>query len=126
MRSTLERFVGLLRYSDSELSEVSLGILVWVMVAAPERLHWMGPVAQGILCVLGALRCWASLGCGLPARQALNFASVVLFGAMFGAEVHHDGVGDELFLLATSGVAIWCLYRTSYELAARIDMNKGK
>jgi hypothetical protein len=126
MRHKIQRFLDLVRYSDAELPEISLGILLAVTTLVPERLTWMPPLAQVILALGGIIRCWASLSCGLPVRNAFNVSSVALFVSMLAAELYHEGAGDELFLGAVTSVAAWCLYRTSYELTTRIDINKGK
>jgi len=126
MRKEITRLVDLIRYSDSELPEISLGFLMCVATVVPERLLWMPPLGQAVLATIGLLRIYASLACSLQVRNAFNIACVILFSSMLGAEVVHIGSGDELFLFSITGVATWCLYRTNYEINTRIDMSKGE
>lgn len=126
MHKEITRLVDLIRYSDSELPEISLGFLMCVATVVPERLLWMPLLGQVVLGIIGLLRIHASLVCGLPIRNAFNIACVILYASMLGAEIVHAGPGDELFLFAVTTVATWCLYRTNYEINARIDMTKGK
>ena len=126
MRKEISRLIDLIRYSDSELPEISLGFLMCVATVVPERLLWMPLLGQIVLAIIGLLRVYASLACGLPVRNAFNIACVILFSSMLGAEIIHVGSGDEIFLLSVTMVSTWCLYRTSYEINARIDMSKGK
>jgi hypothetical protein len=126
MRKEITRLLDLVRYSDPELAEISLGMLMCLAAAAPDRLHWLPAAGQAVLALAGILRVHASLSWGLNVRHAFNVASVILFCVMLAAEVHFNGTGDELFLLAVTSVALWCLYRTNYELSTRIFINKVK
>lgn len=126
MRKEITRLLEFIRYSDPELPEISLGMLMLVTAAAPDRLVWMPPAAQLVLAGAGLLRIFASISCSLPTRHAFNLACVILFSVMMGVEIYHPGTGDELFLFSVTAVSIWCLYRTSYEINSRIDINKGK
>ena len=126
MRKEIARFVDLVRYSDPELPEISVGMLMCVATVVPERLHWMPTSAQVILAIIGLARVWSSLSCSLPIRHAFNITCLALFSAMLAAEIYHPGAGDELFLFSVTSVTCWCLYRTNYEIKTRIDMSKGK
>jgi hypothetical protein len=126
MRSSLERFLSLVRYSDSELAEISLGILMVVISVVPDGVHWVGLAARVILVILGFARCWASLQCGLAVRHGMNIGSVLLFGSLLASEWFHPERGDELFLASVTGVATWCLYRTGFELSSRINSDVRK
>lgn len=115
------RTLEIARYGDSQPTELMIGMyhslllpLVWAEYNFLPR--WMMLVIFGI----GALQAWVSVMGSLAARQAVN-AGVTFLSLMF-ALGHWVNVGyaDVYCLLLVFLAALWCLYRTSFEIRHKL------